>query len=213
MSPNLADVLQLMLVTDDRLLAERDPIEVCRAAERGGVTAVQLRLKNASPRELLGILRRLVAALRVPVIVNDRVDVALAGGARGAHLGIDDMPVRLARRVVPTGFLLGASVGTAEEVSNGETADYWGVGPYRDTITKTDAGASLGADGVTSIVRLAPTRTVCIAIGGVRPADIPLVFAAGAQGVAVVSGIVGTYDVESAARAYASAIRALRGPA
>jgi thiamine-phosphate pyrophosphorylase len=80
-----------MLVTDDRLLAGRDLVEVCRAAERGGVTAVQLRLKNAAPIELVEQLRRLKAVIRVPVLVNDRLDVALAGGADGVHLGPDDV--------------------------------------------------------------------------------------------------------------------------
>lgn len=206
MIPNLADVLRLMLVTDDRLLGEREPVAVCQAAERGGVTAIQLRLKDASPRELLGILRRLVPAVRVPVIVNDRLDVALTGGAAGVHLGPDDMPLRLARGMVPAGFLLGGSVGTPAEAANGEFADYWGVGPYRATSTKGDAGDALGPDGLSAIIRLAPPGTVCVAIGGVRPPDIPVVFAAGGQGVAVVSGILTAEDVEMGARSYAIAL-------
>ncbi|HEV8124258.1 MAG TPA: thiamine phosphate synthase [Gemmatimonadales bacterium] len=206
MIPNLADLLSLMLVTDDRLLGGRDPVAVCQAAERGGVTSIQLRLKDASPRELLAILRRLMAVVRVPVIVNDRLDVALSGGANGAHLGPDDMPLRRARGIVPAGFLLGGSVGTPAEAVNGEFADYWGVGPYRTTSTKGDAGDALGPDGLSAIIRLAPPGTVCVAIGGVRPADIPAVFGAGAQGVAVVSGILGTHDVEGAARAYGTAL-------
>jgi len=206
MIPNLAAVLRLMLVTDDRLLGERDPVSVCQAAERGGATCIQLRLKEASPRDLLGILRRLVAAVRVPVIVNDRLDVALAGGAQGAHLGPDDIPLPLARKTAPPGFLLGGSVGSPEEIAAGEPADYWGVGPFRTTATKGDAGAALGPEGLAAIVNLAPPGKVCIAIGGIRPADIPEVLAAGAQGVAVVSGILGNHDVEAAARAYATAL-------
>lgn len=212
MIPNLAEVLRLMLVTDDRLLGERDPVAVCQAAERGGVTCIQLRLKQASPRELLGILRRLVAAVRIPVIVNDRLDVALAGGARGLHLGPDDMPLTLARRIVPPGFLLGGSVGTAAEAANGEPADYWGVGPYRATTTKGDAGGALGTEGLSAIIQLAPPSKVCLAIGGMRPVDIPPVFAAGAQGVAVVSGILDNDDVEAAARAYAATLAAVSFP-
>lgn len=206
MIPNLADVLRLMLVTDDRLLGEREPVAVCQAAERGGVTAIQLRLKDASPRELLGILRRLVPAVHVPVIVNDRLDVALSGGAAGVHLGPDDLPLKLAREMVPPGFLLGGSVGSAAEAGNGELADYWGVGPYRTTSTKGDAGEALGPDGLSAIIRLAPPGTACVAIGGIRPTDIPEVMAAGAHGVAVVSGILVTHDVEDAALEYAKAL-------
>jgi thiamine-phosphate pyrophosphorylase len=206
MTPNLAAVLRLMLVTDDRLLGERDPVTVCQAAERGGVTCIQLRLKEASPRDLLGILRRLVAAVRVPVIVNDRLDVALAGGAHGVHLGPDDIPLRLARKAAPPGFLLGRSVGTPNEVPSGEPADYWGVGPFRTTSTKGDAGTALGPEGLAAIINVAPPGKVCVAIGGIRPTDILAAFAAGAQGVAVVSGILTAEDVEAGARSYAVAL-------
>ncbi|MEP7326742.1 MAG: thiamine phosphate synthase [Gemmatimonadota bacterium] len=206
MTPNLAEVLRLMFVTDDRLLGQRDPVSVCQAAERGGVTAIQLRLKEVTPRQLSRILRRLLAAVRVPVIVNDRLDVALSGGAAGAHLGPDDMPLKLARRVVPPGFLLGGSVGTPVEIANGAAADYWGVGPFRTTTTKGDAGEALGVEGLGAIVRLAPPGRVCLAIGGVRPDDISEVLGAGASGVAVVSGILELEQVEAAARTYAVAI-------
>lgn len=213
MLPNLAAHLRLMLVTDDRLLGGRDPVAVCRAAERGGVTAIQLRLKAVSPRELLATLRRLRPALRVPVIVNDRLDVAIAGGAAGVHLGPDDMPIVLARKVAPPGFLLGASVGTLEEVPNGAAADYWGVGPFRSTSTKSDAGSALGVEGLRGIV--GHGGPICgIAIGGVRPEDVAAILDAGAVGVAVVSGILAEDAVESAARRYAAAIaRALAAPA
>src|SRR5262249_51152978 len=103
--------LPLMLVTDEALLAGRDLVATCLAAVRGGATSVQLRMKRASPRELVARARDLVAALDVPVLVNDRLDVALAAQAAGVHLGPDDLPVALARRMVPRGFVIGASVG------------------------------------------------------------------------------------------------------
>ena len=90
-----------MLVTDDRLVAGRDLVALARAAEAGGVTAIQLRLKQATPREQVELARALVAALRVPVLVNDRPDVAIAAGAAGVHLGTDDLPPALARRIAP----------------------------------------------------------------------------------------------------------------
>jgi thiamine-phosphate pyrophosphorylase len=198
---NLAEVLRLMLVTDDDLLAGRDPLAVARRAVAGGVTTVQLRLKSATPRQLCRLARQMVDALPVPVLVNDRLDVALAAGAAGVHLGPDDIPVTVARRIAPPGFLIGASVGTPGEVANGSGADYWGVGPWRSTATKQDAGVALGPAGVHAIVTH-PEAPPCVAIGGVRPEDIPEIRALGAAGVAVVSGILGGEEVEGRAGRY-----------
>lgn len=205
MADNVAAVVRLMLVTDDRLAAGRDLVALARAAERGGVTSVQLRLKQAPPREQTALARALVAALRIPVLVNDRPDVAVAAGAAGVHLGRDDLPVALARRVVPPGNMLGASAGSPAEAAAAAGADYWGVGPWRTTDTKADAGDALGPEGFRRIVRLG-NGTPCIAIGGVRPDDVPAVLAAGGAGVGVVSGILGADDVEAAARRYARAL-------
>ncbi|MGH7561590.1 MAG: thiamine phosphate synthase [Gemmatimonadales bacterium] len=208
MAANVAERLRLLLVTDDRLLGGRDLPALARAAVRGGVTAVELRLKGASPRELLAAARALVRLLPVPVLVNDRVDVAIAAGAAGAHVGADDLPIRFARRAAPPGFLLGASVGEPGEIEPGRGADYWGVGPWRVTTTKPEAGQALGAEGFRSIV-LAAGGTPCIAIGGVTPADVAAVLAAGGSGVAVAAGILTEEDLEAAARRYAEAF----GPA
>ena len=195
-----------MLVTDDRLLAGRDVVEVALAAVRGGVTCVQLRLKQASPRELAAVARALVAALPVPVLVNDRLDVAIAAGAAGAHLGPDDLPVRLARRVAPDGFILGASVGSEAEIENGAEADYWGVGPWRASPTKPDAGASLGSEGFRAIVERS-NGIPCVAIGGIGPDDVPLVLRAGGDGIAVVSGILAAADPGAAAERFRDPLR------
>ncbi len=191
-----------MLVTDDQLLAGRDLVEVARQAERGGVTAVQLRLKQASARQLLSTARALRAALSVPILIDDRPDVAAAAGC-GVHLGPEDLAVDLARRILPRGSVIGASVGVPEEAAAGAGADYWGVGPWATTATKVDAGGPLGAEGFQRIVALAGGRP-CIAIGGVRPEHVPLILAAGGAGVAVVSGILAAADVETAARRYAA---------
>lgn len=190
-----------MLVTDDALLGEHDLVGVCAAAVRGGVSCVELRLKRAAPRELLARARELIAALPVPVLVNDRLDVALAAGAAGVHLGPEDLPVALARRIAPPGFLIGASVGTAEEMGSGRGADYWGVGPWRPTTTKPDAGSALGPEGFRRIVAAAG-GIPCLAIGGVRPEDVPEVRRAGGIGVAVSSGILAAPDVEAGAARY-----------
>ena len=204
MADNVAALLRLMLVTDDRWVQGRDLIALALAAERGGITAVQLRLKQAEARELAQLVRGLIQALTVPVLVNDRPDVALATGAAGIHLGPDDMPVELVRRIAPPGFIIGASVGSEAEAGKASATDYWGIGPWRDTATKGDAGTGLGAAGFQRLVGLAKGKP-CIAVGGVRPGDVPIVMAAGGSGVAVVSGILGVDDVEAAARAYVTA--------
>jgi thiamine-phosphate pyrophosphorylase len=101
MRNNVAGLLRLMLVTDDALVAGRDLVELARAAERGGITSLQLRLKHAPARDQVALARTLVAALSVPVLVNDRPDVALAAGAAGVHLGPGDLPASLTRRIAP----------------------------------------------------------------------------------------------------------------
>jgi thiamine-phosphate pyrophosphorylase len=190
-----------MLVTDDRYVRGRDVVQLALAAEHGGITSLQLRLKERADRELVELVRALVAALRVPVLVNDRPDIALAGGAAGVHLGPEDLSVELTRRIMPPGFILGASVGSDSEAAGAGDADYWGVGPWRGTTTKGDAGAALGPEGFARITRLASGRP-CIAIGGIIASDIPEVVRAGGSGVAVVSGILGADDVEAAARRF-----------
>ena len=201
MANNVAAVVRLMLVTDDALLAGRDPLALARAAERGGASAVQLRLKRMEPRAQVELARALVRDLSIPVLVNDRPDIALAAGAAGVHLGPGDLPVRLARRIAPPGFLVGASVGSEEEAAAAGEADYWGIGPWRVTTTKGDAGAALGPEGFARLAGLAGSRP-CLAIGGVRPEDVRLVHAAGGSGVAVAAGILGAEDVEAAVRRY-----------
>ena len=203
MPHNLAHILRLVLVTDDALVDGRDLVALCTAAERGGVTAVQLRLKHANAAALAEAARALLAALTVPLFINDRLDVALATGAAGVHLGPDDMPVSMARRITPAGFLVGASVGSAKEAPLGAGADYWGVGPLHVTATKSDSGGAIGLEGFAAVCRLAPAGVPCVAIGGVTVEDGPLVRRAGGAGVAVVRGILGSEDVEGAARRYA----------
>jgi thiamine-phosphate pyrophosphorylase len=190
-----------MLVTDDRYVRGRDLVQLALAAERGGITSLQVRLKEKSDRELVELVRALVAAVGIPVLVNDRPDIAMAAAAAGVHLGPEDLSVELTRRVVPPGMVIGASVGSEAEAAAAGSADFWGIGPWRGTTTKGDAGAEIGSEGFRRITRLAGGRP-CIAIGGIIPDDIPVVLEAGGSGVAVVSGILGAEDIEAAARAY-----------
>src|SRR5213592_4830407 len=202
--------LRLMVITDAGVLKGRDPVEACRRATAGGATMIQVRLKDAPPEEVVALARALVGALAVPVIVNDRVDVALAAGAAGAHLGQEDPPLDRLRAHVPPGFLLGLSVGSPAEAERGRAwpADYWSVGPCFATANKPDAGAPLGAEGFGRLARLAPAGTPVIGIGGVTVANAAAVVRAGAAGVAVIGAVWGggATDPGAAARALRAAI-------
>ena len=205
----LADQLRLMVLTDAALLKGRDPVAECRQAARGGATMIQVRLKDAPPRDVAALTRSLVGALAIPVIVNDRVDVALAAGAAGAHLGQDDLPLDQVRPHVPPppGFLLGVSVGTPAEADRvrGWRADYWSVGPCFATENKPDAGPPLGTEGFARLARLAPTGTPVIAIGGISATNAAAVARAGAAGIAVIGAVWGATDRAGAARALRAA--------
>src|SRR5437867_10617130 len=169
----LAGQLRLMVITDAGVLKGRDPVEACRQAAAGGATIIQVRLKDAPPEEVLALARALVGALAVPVIVNDRVDVALAAGAAGAHLGQEDPPLDRLRPHVPAGFLLGISVGTPAEAARAGAwpADYWSVGPCFTTANKPDAGLPLSPAGFAALARLAPAGVPVIGIGGITPGN------------------------------------------
>jgi thiamine-phosphate pyrophosphorylase len=201
MAHNLLSALRLMLVTDDALIEGRDLVTLALAAERGGVTSIQLRLKRATPRELAAAARTLIPALRIPLLVNDRPDVAIAVGAAGVHVGPDDLAVPLVRRIAPAGFIVGASAGTVEEAAAAAGADYWGVGPWRTTATKPDAGAALGLEGFARIRELAGAIP-CVAVGGVTPDDMPDILRAGGIGAAVASGLIGANDIAEQAGRY-----------
>jgi len=195
-----------MVITDATLLKGGDPVDGCRRAVRGGATAVQVRLKHAPARDVVALARRLVSALPVPVLVNDRVDVALAAGAAGAHLGHDDPPLGALRPHVPTGFLLGTSVGSTAEAARARAwaADYWSVGPCFPTGHKSDAGPALGPAGFATLARLAPSGVPVIGIGGITAQNAGAIVAAGAAGIAVIGAIWDASDPEAAARALRS---------
>jgi len=204
----LIDRLRLMVLADTAVLRGRDPVPVCRAAVSGGATLVQLRAKDESPREAAAIARVLVAALPVPVIVNDRVDVALVAAAAGAHLGQDDVPLDALRLQVPGGFLLGISVGSDREADRARhwPADYWSIGPCYATGNKADAGPLLGAAGFAALARLAPAGVPVIGIGGITAGNAAPLVAAGAAGVAVIGAVLGAGDPAAAARALRAAV-------
>ena len=204
---------QLCLVTDSALANGRSLAGIVAAAVKGGVTLVQLREKTASTRafiEQARVLKRLLAPLRVPLLINDRIDVALAAGAGGAHVGQQDMPLALARQLLGPAAIIGLSITELGQVRDRdvELADYLGVGPIFAQSTKLDATPPLGLDGLAE-VRRASSKPI-VAIGGVSAANADAVRSAGADGIAVVSAIMGADDPRAAAAALVSAPKAGR---
>lgn len=197
-------ILRLVAITDDAEDQRLTLVERVAAAVRGGATSVQVRLKHATPREVVEIARAIVAKVPVPVIVNDRADIAMAAGAAGVHVGEADLPVSAIRRFAPANFIIGASLGGNAELANAKEADYVGIGPLFATDSKGDAGKAIGIDGFRKLAELSGRPAV--AVGGLSADTAAQVMAAGAAGVAVVNAIFRADDPESAARSIAAAI-------
>lgn len=199
----------LYLVTDRDLSLGRPLEEVVLACVRGGVSLVQLREKDLSTRLFIEEARRiksLLAPYRVPLIINDRVDVALAVGAEGVHIGQDDMPYPEARRLLGDGAVIGLSVETEEQVREAEAYDvaYLGVSPVFETRTKTDTKGSWGLPGLARVRKL--SRHPLVAIGGISAANAEAVIRAGADCVAVVSALSSAPDPRAEAERLAGII-------
>lgn len=204
--------LALYHVTDVALSRPRSIAEVSRLAVRGGATMIQVRAKEASGRQKLELLAAVIREVdgRVPVVVDDSVEIHLAARARGiacdgVHVGQSDLPPEDARRLCGPQAIVGLSASTPQELAAADalppgTVDYLGIGAVRATATKRDAPQPLGLDGFAR-ARVA-TALPAVAIGGIRPQDVAPLLRAGADGVAVVSGICAAEDPEAAARAY-----------
>jgi thiamine-phosphate pyrophosphorylase len=197
-------ILRLVAITDDAEDQRSTVVERVAAAVRGGATSVQVRLKTATPREVVEIARAIVSKVPVPVIVNDRADIALAAGAAGVHVGEADLPVSAIRRFAPANFIIGASLGGNAELANAKEADYVGIGPLFATDSKGDAGKAIGIDGFRKLAELSGRPAV--AVGGLSADTVAQVMAAGAAGVAVVNAIFRGDDPERAARSIAASI-------
>jgi thiamine-phosphate pyrophosphorylase len=202
---------------DVRLIAIFDPgamgaraLDAARAAEAGGATILQVRMKDSPAGETLRWAERLIAALGIPVWVNDRADVAWLSGAAGVHLGADDLPADRVRARAPGPLAIGVSVGTEREADavRRVMADYWSIGAIYATPSKADAGAPIGVAGLRALAARVPAGTACVAIGGITAQRVAEVRAAGAAGIAVIGAIFGAADVERAARALRQAVDA-----
>jgi thiamine-phosphate pyrophosphorylase len=194
------DHLRLYLVLDPGI-TRGDPVETAIAAASNGITCLQLRWKSATDRDLCALADRLAgvcAAHRIPFIVNDRLDIALAVGAGGVHLGVDDLPIPAARRLGGPEFIVGYSPETDGEIAAAaeQGVTYLGLGPFATTKTKADAGPALGPEGFAR--RRALTGLPVVAIGGIDHANAAAAMQAGASGIAVASAIAGA-EVPAAA--------------
>jgi thiamine-phosphate pyrophosphorylase len=201
--------LRLLVLTDKAWSRGRDTLTVVKAALEGGATLIQLRNKTANVRTLVeeGLaLRALTQEFNALFIVNDRPDIALAVNADGVHVGQDDMPADLARKLLGPERILGVSAGNLIEAEAGINAgaDYLGVGPIYPTQTKADAGP---ATGLHLIEELAMRYSIpLVAIGGITKDNVTQVIQAGASGVAVITAVVNAENVASAARHLRTAI-------
>jgi thiamine-phosphate pyrophosphorylase len=199
--------VRLIAITDSLRDGPRGLALRAAAAVAGGATMVQLRLKEETARALVEIARAIQAMIpEVPLIVNDRADVALAAGAAGVHVGVDDLSPVLLRRMDPSGFIIGASGGDDEYVARAAGAEYVGIGPVYATGSKSDAGSAIGAARFGELARRCGLPAV--AIGGITHDTVPGVMAAGAAGVAAISALFGASDPTLAARAIRSALDA-----
>ena len=200
----------LYLVVERSLMGNRDWVDVVCAAVRGGVTVVQLREKECSTRAFIQLAEQLLPHLRaagVPLIINDRVDVALAVGADGVHVGQSDMPAAQARKLLGPERLLGLSLEYKDQFYDPDITlvDYVAASPVFATPTKTDTAPPWGLEGLRALCRVSPKPVV--AIGGINLDNAAAVRQAGAAGLAVVSALCAAPDPEAAARALKAAPR------
>jgi thiamine-phosphate pyrophosphorylase len=200
---DLSRRLRLYVLTDTRAAHGRSLAQLVAAALEGGATAIQLRDKSSSALaqiELGRELRQLTRQAGALLIVNDRVDIAYAIEADGVHLGQDDVPTATARAILGPAAIIGGSAGNVTELARSLAAgvDYLGVGPMYATPSKADAGPAIGPAGLAEI--RARTDLPIVGVGGIDATNLAPVFEAGADGVAIISAIMGAHDVANATR-------------
>lgn len=197
------EALKLYLVTDRGLARGRRIEDIVAEAVAGGVTMVQLREKDIDTRDFIELalsLKRVLEPAGVPLIINDRVDVALAADADGVHIGQSDMPYAMARRLLGPDRIIGLSVENFEQIeeANGMDVDYIGISPVFSTSTKTDTAAPFGLEGLRKAVKMSVHPTV--GIGGMNEHTAADVMSCGTDGIAVVSAIVSASDPKESSK-------------
>jgi len=193
----------LYLVTDRSILRGKDILAAVEEALRGGITLVQLREKEISSRDFYNLalkIKELAKSYNVPLIINDRLDIALAVDADGLHIGQEDLPLKVARKVLGPAKILGYSVSNVEEAVYGEKngADYLGAGPVYLTGSKADAGNPIGLE---KLRRIKESVTIpVVGIGGIGTGNIDDVKTTGIDGVSLISAILGSENIEKTTR-------------
>ena len=205
---------RLHLLTDVVLQSRFSHEDLARLGIAGGADTIQLREKGGSTRRMIEVAQSMAAVCRqagVPLIVNDRIDVAIAAGADGVHLGQSDFPIPLARRLLGKDKLIGGSAATFEEarICLADGADYVGFGPVFVTGSKDDAGPVSGPAILKQVVETIPLPI--IAIGGITAENIGEVMRAGAYGIAVISAVCCQLDPQGATRALREALERGQG--
>lgn len=190
----------LYLVTDRGILNGRDIFKAVEDAIKGGVTLVQLREKDISSLDFYNIavkMKALVNSYGIPLIINDRLDIALAVDADGLHIGQDDLPLQITRKLLGPDKILGYSVSNVEEAIHGQKggADYLGAGAVYPTGSKSDAGIPIGAEGLRKIKESVSIPVV--GIGGIGVNNIGEVKNTGVDGISLISAILGSQDIQS----------------
>jgi len=193
----------LYLVTDRGILKGRDIFKAVEDAILGGVTLVQLREKDISSLDFYNIalkMKKLTSSYNIPLIINDRLDIALAVDADGLHIGQEDLPLEVARKLLGPGKILGYSVSNVEEAVRGQAggADYLGAGAVYPTGSKADAGTPIGIEGLKEIKKsvLIPV----VGIGGISVNNIEEVKNSGVDGISLISAILGSEDIQGTSR-------------
>jgi len=200
----------LYLVTDKQSARGKDLLEVVESALQGGVTTVQVRDKDSGAFEIVTFckaVKLMTDRFDAALIVDDRVDVAIAAGADGVHLGDQDIPPGLARSLMGRGAIIGATAASIEMAMEAEEqgADYIGVGPFKPTSTKPGHADPLGIEG---LARIGSSVSIpWVAIGGITARDAEAIIRAGASGIAVASAICGAEDPKTAAEEIKRAIK------
>lgn len=195
----------LYLVTDRSFLKDKSIKEAVEEAIKGGVTLVQVREKDASSRDFYNValeIKQVTDKYKIPLIIDDRVDIAQAVDASGVHLGQNDLPLKKAREILGAEKIIGISVGSVSEAKEAEIggADYVGIGTIFFTGTKKDIKTPIGIEGLTEIVK--SINIPSVAIGGINQDNVKEVLSSGTDGVAVISSILGRDNIKKAAEEF-----------
>ncbi len=205
--------LDLYLVISPSLISNASVKNIIEKSVQGGVSVVQLREKNCSTKEFYSkakLIKKLTDSLNVPLIINDRIDIAIAIDAAGVHIGQNDMPCNIARKILGSNKVIGLSIEKIDQATeaNSFDIDYLGISPVFYTSTKNDISKPLGLKGVEAIKKI--SKFPIVGIGGIKTSNVADVIKAGVNGVAVVTAITESINPLESAREFISIIKSTK---